>query len=733
MTNSIRGAAYLSGHGSKLQTTNQSAIVVDIGGTTTDIGVLLPSGLPRQASAYAAVAGVKVNYSLPHIHSIGLGGGSLVESRGDGQVRIGPRSVGNAMAEHALIFGGTQTTATDVAVAAGLAQLGSPEAVSHLDAGFVAEARSRIKVMLEQAIDTVKTSPESVPVFLVGGGSILAPKSLDGASQLVVPPFHEVANAVGAACSKVGATVDTIESTSQQTLAEVTDKVKQRAITQAVLMGAARQTVDIAEVDAMPIPYLDNQVRIVVKAIGQLDHTVPKQNLVALLEDIDAVIADDSTMADDADESSQPSQLEPCFDHVSYTPHIELNEASGVHEWHISSTDLDYIADGCYLLGCGGGGNPGPGKIQLKDMVAAGHRIRVVDAFSLPDDAVVYWGGRMGSPAAISERLQAHETVLAIRALMAFRGDESFDAVMGLEIGGSNGVEPLLWGSSRFFDRPVIDADFMGRANPMCWQTSLTVHRPGEFVPCAIDSGDGRTMLMTRAPKDEAVDKPLRGALMEMGSLVGLAPRPTTARIARDYAVLNTVSLAWRIGRAIARAEANSTTSTVADAIIQEVGGSQSAKVLFKGKISGIERTLHKGHSIGVLHISHTVAEEEEEDRVMGAESHAAVATGGTLRIPFINENILAEHVARDGEKTILTTVPDLIAVVDKHSGRAVGVPEYRYGCQVIVLGIACSPRWTDTPRGLEVGGPASYGYDDVGYTPIGRYVEPRSVIAEYA
>lgn len=725
----MRGAAYLSGHGSKLQT-NQSAIVVDIGGTTTDIGVLLPSGLPRQASAYAAVAGIKVNYSLPHIHSIGLGGGSLVERREDGQVRIGPRSVGSAITEHALIFGGAHTTATDIAVAAGLAQLGSPQAVSHLDREFVADARSRIKIKLEQAVDTVKTSPEPVPVFLVGGGSILAPKNLDGASELLLPPLHEVANAVGAACSKVGATIDTIENTSQQNLAEVIEKVKHRAIDKAVSLGGVRDTIVIAEVDAMPIPYLDNQVRIVVRAIGELDLTVARRDLIVELEEADRSQPAEITHTNHFDESPSTASQIPRCDHNSYRPHISLNKTTNIQEWHISSTDLDYIADGCYLLGCGGGGNPGPGKIQLKDMLASGHRIRVVDSSDLPDEAVVYWGGRMGSPAAISERLQAHETVLAIQALMEYRHEKTFDALMGLEIGGSNGVEPFLWGSSRFFDRPVIDADFMGRANPMCWQTSLTVHRPGEFVPCAIDSGDGRTMIMTRAPKDEAVDKPLRGAIMEMGSLVGFAPRPTTARIARDCGVLNTISLSWRIGRAIAQAEANNTLSNVADAIIEEVGGAQSAKVLFRGKITAIERTLHKGHSVGVLNITQTVS---DDDETAGARSEAAIAIGGTLHIPFVNENIFAEHVATDGTKTILTTVPDLITVIDRHSGRAVGVPEYRYGCQVIVLGISCSPRWTDTPRGLEVGGPASYGYDDIKFRPIGKYVEPRSVITEYA
>ena len=45
-TNSMRGAAFLSGV--------EDAVVIDIGGTTTDVGVI-KSGFPREASGYAKV------------------------------------------------------------------------------------------------------------------------------------------------------------------------------------------------------------------------------------------------------------------------------------------------------------------------------------------------------------------------------------------------------------------------------------------------------------------------------------------------------------------------------------------------------------------------------------------------------------------------------------------------------------------------------------------------------
>lgn len=332
----------------------------------------------------------------------------------------------------------------------------------------------------------------------------------------------------------------------------------------------------------------------------------------------------------------------------------------------------------------------------------------------------------MGSPAVSIERLNSGECNQAVADLMDLLGHESFDAVMGLEIGGANGLEPLLLGSSCAFNRPVIDGDWMGRAYPTYWQTTLAVHEPGQLTPCAIASGDGKTIIMTKSPDDEIVDRALRASCSEMGSRVGMAAKPTTTRRVQDYGVLNTLSLAWRIGRCVARAQKENTTHTVADQIVDAVGGSSTAKILFRGKIVAVERRLYKGHSYGEITIKQSQQEEEESHH-----ASPAVAEGGMLKIPFKNENIYAKHIADDGREEYIATVPDLISVLDTQTGLALGVPEFRYGLMVTVLGITCSPRWTETPRGLEYGGPVAFGYN-IEYKPLGKYVEPKSVIAEY-
>ncbi|MGH2389500.1 MAG: hydantoinase/oxoprolinase N-terminal domain-containing protein, partial [Chloroflexota bacterium] len=122
-TNSMRGAAFLSGL--------QEALVVDIGGTTTDVGAL-HHGFPREAGVAIEVGGVRTNFRMPDVYSIGLGGGSLVVG-GLGPLTVGPRSVGYKLVKEGLVFGGATLTATDIAVAAGQAEVGDKRAAAHLD------------------------------------------------------------------------------------------------------------------------------------------------------------------------------------------------------------------------------------------------------------------------------------------------------------------------------------------------------------------------------------------------------------------------------------------------------------------------------------------------------------------------------------------------------------------------------------------------------------------------
>jgi N-methylhydantoinase A/oxoprolinase/acetone carboxylase beta subunit len=260
-TNSMRGAAFLS--------EILDCAVVDIGGTTSDVG-MLQHGFPREASIAVEIGEVRTNFRMPDVHSFGLGGGSLV--RENGGFTIGPDSVGYELTERALVFGGSELTATDIAVAAGLADIGDADRVSGLDRGLVERAVRLVEAEIAEAVDRMKTSAGDIPVVVVGGGSILLGDTLSGASQLIKPEHFAVANAIGAAIAQVGGEVDRVFSLDQIPREEALAQAKEEAKEKAVAAGASRDTVAIVDVEEVPLAYLpSNATRIHVKAVGELE------------------------------------------------------------------------------------------------------------------------------------------------------------------------------------------------------------------------------------------------------------------------------------------------------------------------------------------------------------------------------------------------------------------------------------------------------------------------------
>ena len=260
-TNSMRGAAFLSGA--------KDALVMDIGGTTADAGALV-NGFPRESSIAVDIGGVRTNFRMPDILSIGLGGGSLVVAE-KGGVRVGPQSVGYRILTEAMVFGGSQLTATDIAVAAGYAEIGDRDRVRHLDKKFVAAAVDEIHRLAEEALDRMKTSAQDARVILVGGGSVLIHRDLRGVGELTVPRQAGVANAIGAAIAQVSGEVDRIFSYEKLGRHSALEGARTEAIDAAVAAGAAVDTVHVVDVEELPLQYLPGgAVRIRVKAVGDL-------------------------------------------------------------------------------------------------------------------------------------------------------------------------------------------------------------------------------------------------------------------------------------------------------------------------------------------------------------------------------------------------------------------------------------------------------------------------------
>ncbi|KAK4173873.1 hypothetical protein QBC36DRAFT_358911 [Triangularia setosa] len=737
-TNSMRGAAFLvqgvrransDGH-------EEAMMVVDIGGTTTDVGLLLPNGFPRQQAAYSDFSGVRMNFSCPDIKSIGLGGGSIV--RKDETLSIGPDSVGYGLTTESIVFGGNTLTTTDCAVAAnpGLG-IGTPELVQGALTQDEASAyQTLVKQKLEKIIDTMKSSPEDIPVVLVGGGAIIAPGQLRGASRVLKPEWSQVANAIGAAIARISVVVDTIRSTETKTAKQLLEEISEEAKAKAIAAGATAESIQVVEVEELPLQYVANKTRFVVRAAGDFD--LSQTNSIA---------------GPGSERASQLQEAEPEQSHPKLTlPNRQIKKQAGreTHQvdistyrpdvrnrvWYVNETDLAWISTGCYILGTGGGGSPYPHMILLRQLLRAGATVRVVSPEDVEDNAAVGCGGGAGSPTVSIEKLQGDEMMEAQNELYKICEDKATHMI-ALEIGGGNGLQGLTLGASSNMDLPCVDGDWMGRAYPTKWQTTPVVfnERQPIWSPICIADGNGNVVVMPKASSDRQVERIMRAALSQMGSQVAAAEPPVTGAEMKRWVVENTISQAWRIGRAVARARQENRIETMAESITEEFGGSTSGKVLFKGKIVGVQRTLRMGHVYGEC-----IIEGADNSGLDGVnDGKRGQQFSGRIKIPFKNENIAAikihdgqEEGALEKQEDVLAIVPDLICVIDAQNGEAIGTPEYRYGLLVMVIALAASDKWTGSKRGIELGGPKAFGFDHLAYKPVGTFVKPVSVIGEF-
>ncbi len=256
-TNSMRGAAYLSGL--------QDAMVIDVGGTTTDVGQL-KLGFPREANSVVKVGGVRTLFRMPDLLSIGLGGGSHVQLE---PLKVGPLSVGYRLLKDGIAFGGTQLTTTDIAIATGVLKLGDKSKVAHLDAATCKKVFAESARLAEEAIDRMKTESGDVPLIAVGGGAFLVPEKMAGVSKVIHVEHGDCANAVGAAIAQVSGECDQIfkDLSRVDAIAAAQGIANDRA----VAAGADRKSLQTIESEDMPLAYLPgNSVRVRVRVVGDV-------------------------------------------------------------------------------------------------------------------------------------------------------------------------------------------------------------------------------------------------------------------------------------------------------------------------------------------------------------------------------------------------------------------------------------------------------------------------------
>lgn len=255
-TNSMRGAALLTGI--------KEAMVCDVGGTTADVGCLI-NGFPREANNIVQVGGVRTLFRMPDLLSIAIGGGTIISNNAE---KIGPESVGYRLGQEAMVFGGSTLTCTDIAVAAGLLDVGDKSVVKSISKQTIDRALHTVHARIADAVDRMKTDATEVPLLAVGGGAMLIPESIPGINKVVHVEHEAVANAVGAAIAQISGETDRIYREMDRR--DIIESAKSSAIEKAVLAGADESTIQIIEVEDFPLSYLPgNAIRARVRVVGE--------------------------------------------------------------------------------------------------------------------------------------------------------------------------------------------------------------------------------------------------------------------------------------------------------------------------------------------------------------------------------------------------------------------------------------------------------------------------------
>jgi len=265
-TNSMRGACALAGL--------NDAVVIDVGGTSADAGILV-DGFPRESTAAVEVGGVRTNFRMPDLISMGLGGGTIVRdsrSNNGDSLAIGPDSVGYAVATDAICVGGSTLTLSDISLAAGrLEGFGEPALVSGINPQLVRDAINWVDEQISLMSDRMKSSRSEVPLLAVGGGAHLIADKVQGVSEVLRPENHAVANAYGAGIAEASGAVDRVYSYDSTSREKCLEDARDLASNAAVRAGADPDQVRITTVTEVPMSYVPGGgCRVMVKAAGPL-------------------------------------------------------------------------------------------------------------------------------------------------------------------------------------------------------------------------------------------------------------------------------------------------------------------------------------------------------------------------------------------------------------------------------------------------------------------------------
>ncbi|MBV8398290.1 MAG: DUF917 domain-containing protein, partial [Acetobacteraceae bacterium] len=196
--------------------------------------------------------------------------------------------------------------------------------------------------------------------------------------------------------------------------------------------------------------------------------------------------------------------------------------------------EIEALAVGAWVLGTGGGGSPYLGLLNMRRLYAEGARIQLMSPDDLEDDDLVAVVSNMGAPLVAQERLTDSADIARAVVLMEEHTGRRFRAIMSLEIGGSNSIQPMM--AAAHLGRPVVDADAMGRAYPEAQMTSFAVGdlRP---YPLALIDLRGIEAIVAKVPSWKWMERLSRKMCVEVGSIAATCKAPRTGAEVKRWGI----------------------------------------------------------------------------------------------------------------------------------------------------------------------------------------------------
>jgi uncharacterized protein len=356
--------------------------------------------------------------------------------------------------------------------------------------------------------------------------------------------------------------------------------------------------------------------------------------------------------------------------------------------WQIKKQDIPLVALGAKLIACGGGGDTKSIQNLLMSIMKDEESITVKTIVDLEDEWIV-GTGMMGSTIFYNENIPTG--IQGSRALKVYESiiEQKIGAIIPVEIGGVNGLEPLLMAYQN--NLPVVDGDGMGKAFP---ELSMTTYHLNKIPvsPMVLETHDAYTVLQGNEDIQITSVK-TKNFIAKSGGYVHFVGFGSNARKMKTSMISGSLNLIYRLGSALMKETSVSEKRKEMMAVFENSLYGKPISII-TGVVTEVSRWFEEGALIGKF-------------TVEGRSSYS----NKRMEIEFRNEFIAIK------EKQYRWMTPDLILVLDDEKLSPYNVSEIQIGLAVTIFAVP-APNILRTKDMLELVGPENYGLA-VTYQPL--------------